>query len=320
MRSCFNNKHDINVIYLRRSALNLGILYLAFEAFPIIFQDGHHFNDQCTGMSFLGIGLGMLIALATQPLWNRYAFLRDWKPMQRRLTSVSASTPEKTRSTAADLPPKCVSSSACPAQSSSPSVRPSHLNKISHIPNIILNLSRPLLPRLHKLALRPLDRAHPRHHPLRHGNRVLLHVRLHVPRRRVPAHRRVRDGGEQLRALCVCGGVPAACAGDVWEAGDGRRDGASCGVGYVGGAFAVSFRFQVNDFERKVADCLMMIGSCSTSMGPSYGRSRISPRRRLLCVARLSVLLGGYISCGPCGQVPWYSAEWWNPAILTGGK
>ncbi|PFH48800.1 hypothetical protein AMATHDRAFT_149102 [Amanita thiersii Skay4041] len=53
------------------TALILGILYLAFQAFPFIFTGIHGFNMQFTGMSFLGIGVGMLLALATQPLWNR---------------------------------------------------------------------------------------------------------------------------------------------------------------------------------------------------------------------------------------------------------
>ncbi|TFK32753.1 major facilitator superfamily domain-containing protein [Crucibulum laeve] len=52
------------------TALILGILYLAFQAFPVIFEKGHGFNMQSTGMSFLGIGLGMLIAISTQPYWN----------------------------------------------------------------------------------------------------------------------------------------------------------------------------------------------------------------------------------------------------------
>ncbi|KAJ7151784.1 major facilitator superfamily domain-containing protein [Mycena crocata] len=53
-------------------ALLLGILYLMFQAFPIIFENGHHFNVQTTGMTFIGIGMGMGIALATQPFWNRF--------------------------------------------------------------------------------------------------------------------------------------------------------------------------------------------------------------------------------------------------------
>ncbi|KAJ7646641.1 MFS general substrate transporter [Roridomyces roridus] len=53
------------------TALMLGILYLMFQAFPIIFEDGHHFNVQSTGLSFIGIGIGMFLGLATQPIWNR---------------------------------------------------------------------------------------------------------------------------------------------------------------------------------------------------------------------------------------------------------
>ena len=56
-----------------RNALILGILYMTFQAFPIIFENLHGFNYQCTGLAFLGIGFGMVIALATQPLWDRYS-------------------------------------------------------------------------------------------------------------------------------------------------------------------------------------------------------------------------------------------------------
>ncbi|KAF8659474.1 hypothetical protein AX16_001841 [Volvariella volvacea WC 439] len=53
------------------TALILGILYLAFQAFPVIFQQGHNLNVQSTGMTFLGIGFGMILAISTQPYWNR---------------------------------------------------------------------------------------------------------------------------------------------------------------------------------------------------------------------------------------------------------
>ncbi|KAG8709133.1 hypothetical protein FRC08_018524 [Ceratobasidium sp. 394] len=52
-------------------SLLLGILYLCFTAFPTIFGTNHGFNTQCVGLSFMGIGFGMVIALATQPFWNR---------------------------------------------------------------------------------------------------------------------------------------------------------------------------------------------------------------------------------------------------------
>ncbi|CCM05653.1 uncharacterized protein FIBRA_07883 [Fibroporia radiculosa] len=54
------------------NALVLGILYLTFQAYPIIYEDVHGFNMQDTGMAFLGLGIGILAALATQPLWNRF--------------------------------------------------------------------------------------------------------------------------------------------------------------------------------------------------------------------------------------------------------
>ncbi|KAH9947262.1 MFS general substrate transporter [Amylocystis lapponica] len=54
------------------NALILGIMYLTFQAFPIIFEGLHGFNVQSTGLSFLGIGIGMGIALLTQPWWNRH--------------------------------------------------------------------------------------------------------------------------------------------------------------------------------------------------------------------------------------------------------
>ncbi|KAI5117818.1 hypothetical protein M0805_004948 [Coniferiporia weirii] len=53
------------------NALVLGILYLAFQAFPIIFGEKHGFNLQMTGVSFLGIGVGLLFGTLSQPFWNR---------------------------------------------------------------------------------------------------------------------------------------------------------------------------------------------------------------------------------------------------------
>lgn len=53
------------------NALLLGILYLAFQAFPLIFAK-HGFTEEQEGMTFLGIGVGMLSAIACMPLWNRW--------------------------------------------------------------------------------------------------------------------------------------------------------------------------------------------------------------------------------------------------------
>lgn len=43
------------------TALILGILYLAFEAWPFIFQRKHGFDLQQTGMACIGLGVGMCI-------------------------------------------------------------------------------------------------------------------------------------------------------------------------------------------------------------------------------------------------------------------
>ncbi|TFY59780.1 hypothetical protein EVJ58_g5565 [Rhodofomes roseus] len=54
------------------NAITLGILYLTFEAFPIIFGEEHGFSDEEVGLAFLGMGVGLLAALATQGFWNRF--------------------------------------------------------------------------------------------------------------------------------------------------------------------------------------------------------------------------------------------------------
>lgn len=58
-----------------RGAIVLGLQYLTFQSYPIIFEQGHGFNVQSTGATFLGMGVGMLIALAIQPLFIRYGCL-----------------------------------------------------------------------------------------------------------------------------------------------------------------------------------------------------------------------------------------------------
>ncbi|KAI0812553.1 major facilitator superfamily domain-containing protein [Irpex lacteus] len=54
------------------AALILGIQYLTFQAFPIIFEQGHGFNVQETGLSFVGMAIGLFMGLACQPIFNRY--------------------------------------------------------------------------------------------------------------------------------------------------------------------------------------------------------------------------------------------------------
>jgi hypothetical protein len=58
------------------TAILLGILYLFFGAFPIVFQGNHGFTISQTGLSFLGIFVGMVFGVSTDPLWHKtYAYL-----------------------------------------------------------------------------------------------------------------------------------------------------------------------------------------------------------------------------------------------------
>ena len=53
------------------SSLLLGILYLFFGAFNLIFMEVHRFNLYQVGLSFLGILVGMLLAIVSDPYWQR---------------------------------------------------------------------------------------------------------------------------------------------------------------------------------------------------------------------------------------------------------
>ncbi|KAJ5083660.1 hypothetical protein N7456_013087 [Penicillium angulare] len=52
-------------------AIVYGILYLCFVAYPIVFEDIRGWSLGMSGLSFLGIGLGVLITIACEPLARR---------------------------------------------------------------------------------------------------------------------------------------------------------------------------------------------------------------------------------------------------------
>ena len=52
------------------SAFVWGLLYLDFTAYPVVFQQSRHWSEGMSGLSFLGIGLGMAIATASSPWIN----------------------------------------------------------------------------------------------------------------------------------------------------------------------------------------------------------------------------------------------------------
>lgn len=54
------------------AAILLGLLYLFFGAFPLIFTTNYGFNLWQAGLTFMGILLAMPTATMTMPFWHRY--------------------------------------------------------------------------------------------------------------------------------------------------------------------------------------------------------------------------------------------------------
>jgi hypothetical protein len=54
------------------SAILLGIIYLFFGAFPLVFGNNHHFQLFQVGLAFLGLFVGMMIGIVTNTvLWAK---------------------------------------------------------------------------------------------------------------------------------------------------------------------------------------------------------------------------------------------------------
>src|SRR5450432_4099446 len=53
------------------SAILLGVLYLFFGAFALVFRSNHGFTVSQIGLSFLGILVGMIFGILTDPLWHK---------------------------------------------------------------------------------------------------------------------------------------------------------------------------------------------------------------------------------------------------------
>jgi multidrug resistance protein len=53
------------------SAILLGVLYLFFGAFALIFENNHGFTISQVGLAFLGILVGMISGILTDPIWHK---------------------------------------------------------------------------------------------------------------------------------------------------------------------------------------------------------------------------------------------------------
>ncbi|RMZ89862.1 hypothetical protein DV736_g2908, partial [Chaetothyriales sp. CBS 134916] len=87
------------------SSILLGILYLFFGAFPLVFGDVYGFNLWQTGLAFIGLSVGMVLAITSDPIWRKYyGRLMD---KRERETGERKSEPEFR------LPPTIVASWSC---------------------------------------------------------------------------------------------------------------------------------------------------------------------------------------------------------------
>lgn len=154
-------------------SLILGIVYLTLQAFPIIFAGKHGFTPAQTGLSFLGVFVGLMLALASMAFWDRY---------HRRLADAYRCNP----------PPEVwltmgkVGGVLIPLGLFTPCFA-------SYI--IAYELRRFILPRIYDIRRCPLDRAHHLFHTVRHRDLPRLHLRLHLFRNRVPPN----GGGSAIR-------------------------------------------------------------------------------------------------------------------------
>lgn len=75
------------------SAILLGTLYLFFGAFPLVFGGNHGFTAAQTGLSFLGIFVGMVAACLTDPLFHNN-YVRLIKEREIATGEIGGSEPE----------------------------------------------------------------------------------------------------------------------------------------------------------------------------------------------------------------------------------
>lgn len=90
------------------SAILLGILYLFFGAFGLVFQGNHGFSLSQVGLSFLGIFVGMILGACTDPFFHKN-YERLIKQREDVTGEVGGSEPEYR------LPPAIVGALLVPA-------------------------------------------------------------------------------------------------------------------------------------------------------------------------------------------------------------
>jgi Na+/melibiose symporter-like transporter len=75
------------------SAILLGIIYLFFGAFPLVFGKNHGFQQYQVGLAFMGLFVGMLTGIATNSIWER-AYNKLVKDLSEKTGQEGSSEPE----------------------------------------------------------------------------------------------------------------------------------------------------------------------------------------------------------------------------------
>lgn len=76
------------------SAILLGILYLFFGAFPVVFVGNHGFNLWQSGLSFMGLFVGMALGACCAPIWGKIRLRLMVKRQQELGAAAPVSEPE----------------------------------------------------------------------------------------------------------------------------------------------------------------------------------------------------------------------------------
>jgi len=75
------------------SAILLGIIYLFFGAFALVFGNNHHFQQWQLGLTFLGIFVGMITGISTSYFWDKL-YQKQVQREETRTGTKGASEPE----------------------------------------------------------------------------------------------------------------------------------------------------------------------------------------------------------------------------------
>ena len=67
--------------------------YLFFGAFPLVFEKNHGFTISQTGLTFLGLFVGMIAGIMSDPLWRKN-YDRLVRQRSARIGEADASEPE----------------------------------------------------------------------------------------------------------------------------------------------------------------------------------------------------------------------------------